>query len=350
MTVSAIGCLTAGLLTALTPGPAAAQTRAAVGVGRAATAAAMNRFVANRAAGTTVRPPVVVPGGPGSRFQGHAGGRWRRAYESAYRPYLPGMLLPVLSRREPASHDDGYERDAFEPREPWYHGSAWQEELEEARPAVSKLDWKPGGVFPADAAPPSRHTTPTALLETDPPGRVSLAAGIFTARLPGAEAAPFSLLMEIYPVIAWVEPPCVGPDQERPGRKLPRILGWLYRRARGVDLERGTASPPLLYLRSPLLAGFQEPGNCPPAGAVELPPPASCVAITASDGHQHVATYLVSLPQLGSRTPSELGAALRDRLRGGEAVALRTLGGGAAQLDPARTARLDVRACQSEMD
>jgi hypothetical protein len=326
--------------------------RAGVGLGRAASAGTPNRFVANRASGTTVRPEaLIVPDRRAGRFPAHAGGWWPRAYESAYRPYLPAMLLPLLVRREPANSGYGYAQDPFEPLEPGHHGSGWQDEPEEAQPAVSKLDWKPGGVFPADAAPPSRYAVPATPLETaSSPDRPSLMAGIFTARLPGADAAA-SRLVEIYPVIAWVEPPCVEPDQERPGRKLPRVLGWLYRRARGVDLERGTASPPLLYLRSPLLAGFQEPGNCPAADAVELPPATtSCVAITASDGHEHVATYLVALPQLGSRTPTELGAALRDRLRGGEAVALRTLGGGAARLDPARTARLDVRACQSEMD
>lgn len=145
---------------------------------------------------------------------------------------------------------------------------------------------------------------------------------------------------------------CAPPDQERQtGRRLPKVFGWLYRWARGFDIERSTTSVPLVYLRSPLLTGFQEPADCPPSDTLPEAPVASiCVAITAGAGTAHLSTWLLSLPQLGARTPSELESMLRDRLGSGEAVMLRGLGGAAVELGPALAGDLRARACDPETD
>ena len=126
--------------------------------------------------------------------------------------------------------------------------------------------------------------------------------------------------------------------------KLPRVIGWLYRWVRGYDLEESSTPAPLLYMRSPLLAGFNEPVGCPrDAEAREYQAP-TCVAVTASDGHEHMATYLVPL-QLGATTPAELAETLRQRLEQGDHVLLRIVGGGVVKLDPAKGKDISVQRC-----
>lgn len=149
------------------------------------------------------------------------------------------------------------------------------------------------------------------------------------------------------PGFTLTRPPCTEGTGQGPGeRKWPRFLGWLYRWARGYDLERSRTPAPNLYLRSPLLSGFDEQSGC----AVPDPTPrVTCVELRTSDGHEHMATYLMSLPQMGARTPEELAGRLRKQLAKGKLVALRLLGGGQTDLDPKLALKIEVRACQSEI-
>jgi hypothetical protein len=210
---------------------------------------------------------------------------------------------------------------------------------------TAQLDWKPGGIFPAGEEPAAAGETPL-------PAPGAAVRDVFQARVPLAETRTGARLIDVTPVIAWTEVPCLGPAQEKqPPRRVPRVLGWLYRWARGFDIEKGNATPPLLYLRSPLLSGFQEPVGCPPDDTAAQDRRATrCFAVTASNGFDHVLTYLVPLPQLGARTAPELRAVLRQRLDEGEKVAMRTIGGAVVELRPEEAAALDVRACETRTD
>lgn len=143
----------------------------------------------------------------------------------------------------------------------------------------------------------------------------------------------------------------VDPAPQQAKGRVPRVFGWLYRWARGFDVERSTTPPPVLYLRSPLLAGFQDPVGCPPAQpAAERTPRQTCVAIVTGDGQDRPETWLALLPQLGARTPDELAAVLRERMDVGETVPVRLIGGAAMLLDPGTVGELAVRKCGTDTD
>ncbi len=353
MSVPGISLVTV-LLASVVPAIGTAQTRTAQARGvttRSARAGApANRFEAGRLTGTIVRPAPPV-----DRHRDPV-----RIREPGYFPgYYARGFFPGLTRTNLA----GYERTlarryaaaaAMSPYDEWPGPASGRVDYAESmapvpepveRPeAKAHLDWKPGGIFLAGEEPAGILGAPAAAPAPPVPG-------VFEALVP-AGPVPGARLTDLTPVIGWTEVRCLESAQEKQGpRRVPRVLGWLYRWARGFDIEKSNTTPPLLYLRSPLLSGFREPAGCghEDAGAQERKAN-TCFAVTASNGFDHVVTYLVALPQLGSDTARELTAALRQRLDEGEAVALKTIGGGVVELTPDRAVSLDVRACEVRTD
>jgi hypothetical protein len=181
---------------------------------------------------------------------------------------------------------------------------------------------------------------------------ISLVTALLTSLVPASGAPAGARLVDVTPVIGWTEVRCLESGQERQQtRHVPRVLGWLYRWARGFDIERPNSMPPLLYLRSPLLSGFRQPAGCAPGDTARTDAGAgSCFVVTASDGVDRIVTYLVSLPQLGAGTAQELVTVLRQRLDEGERVALKINGGGVIELTPENAVLLDVRTCEARTD
>jgi hypothetical protein len=347
MSVPEISLVTV-LLTSVVPAIGAAQTRGAATGRSTRSSAAANRFVAGRLTGTTVRP-APAPARHPDRFLRRVPGYYRtgrlgfsRADLASYERTLVRQYTFTAAARV---NDEFGSRDfAAGPAD--YSDAAYPWESPAPAPgeeAVAHLDWKPGGIFPAGEEPAALATAAAAPRPPVP--------GVFEAVVP-AEGRAGSRLVDVRPVIGWTDVPCVEPAQERqkPSR-VPRVLGWLYRWARGFDIEKSNTTPPLLYLRSPLLSGFQEPVGCPHGDEARPAPGArSCYAVTASNGFDHLVTYLVPLPQLGARTPRELTTSLRQRLDKGETVGLKTIGGGVVELTPDEAVSLDVRACEDRTD
>jgi len=137
---------------------------------------------------------------------------------------------------------------------------------------------------------------------------------------------------------------CAVIDQERQTKKKPRrgVLGWLYRYTRNIDVERGSTPLPL-FLRSPLLTAVPMPMECDgEAGETHAQ---ECAAIVVTSEKDDPITTAVTLPQLGASTPARLAEALRSRLAGGEAVELKTSGGGKIDFLPDHIRRIEAKNC-----
>ena len=343
MSVPTIGRLTVVLLLSLLlPAPSVAQARGAVrGSGATTGSRAANSFTAGRVAGTTVdRQPA--PASAGRRDRGRSPARWYRPRVSSGFRYgtVPVSTVGNFDAR-PGSGYEGSQADYS--RQDTAEPADFTENTERVA-----LPWKPGGIFAADGSPlAGTATAASAGSGVVAPADAGLALAVHRVRIPRASRNGTARLGDIAPVIVWEDVRCAAQDQESPRtRKLPRVIGWLYRWVRGYDLEESSTPAPLLYMRSPLLAGLNEPVGCPRDAVREYRAP-TCVAVTASDGREHIATYFVPL-QLGATTPAELAETVRQRLKEGEHVFLRTVGGGVVELDPAKGKDISVQKCDPE--
>lgn len=346
MSVPGISLVTV-LLTSVLPAIGTAQTRGmaqnrgAVATRSARAGSPANRFGVGRLTGTTVRPAPSVD---------HRFDRVRLREPGYFLSYYPGLTRAGLSGYERTLARRYVARAAAVPYDErpgpadgrLDYGDSWAPIPEPAEPPEAHLDWKPGGIFLAGEEPAGTVAAPAPAASRP---------GVFEALVP-ARPAPGARLTDVTPVIGWTEVRCTEPAQEvQEPRRVPRVLGWLYRWARGFDIEKSNTTPPLLYLRSPLLSGFREPAGCGHQDAATQERNVSaCFAVTASNGFDHVMTFLVTLPQLGANTARELTAALRQRLDEGEAVPLKIIGGAVVKLTPDRAVSLDVRACEVRTD
>ncbi|MCI0434771.1 MAG: hypothetical protein L0271_14190 [Gemmatimonadetes bacterium] len=176
---------------------------------------------------------------------------------------------------------------------------------------------------------------------------------VFTAE--ALTAGPDGPFIVAAPAIAFIASSCApqlavpghAEDDDKPRKKPWRVLGWLYRAFGHGEASRQESPPLLLYLRSPLLAGFAEEADCPENRKPVKAP--RCEAVPVLAHKSGTRTVDAILPQLGASTAAELIDAVQSRLDEGAAVTLRTTRGREAVLLPDVDDEVMVTACDERV-